>query len=90
MDLGIQGRHALVCGASKGLGRACAEALLREGVHVTIVARSAEALDVTRAELENIAQHSGGSVHAVACDITTGKGRGQGIEGLSVARHPGQ
>ena len=38
MDLGIAGRWALVCAASKGLGRGCAEALVREGVHVVITA----------------------------------------------------
>ena len=41
MDLGLRGRRALVMGASRGLGRACAEALAREGVAVTIVARDA-------------------------------------------------
>ncbi|TMG90288.1 MAG: 3-oxoacyl-ACP reductase, partial [Betaproteobacteria bacterium] len=35
MELGIGGRKALVCAASKGLGRGCAEALAREGVEVT-------------------------------------------------------
>ena len=45
MDLGIAGRRALVCGASKGLGLGCAQALVREGVNVVIVARGAEALD---------------------------------------------
>ncbi|MGB6054314.1 MAG: SDR family NAD(P)-dependent oxidoreductase, partial [Burkholderiaceae bacterium] len=45
MDLGIRGKTALVCGASKGLGRGCAEALAAEGVYVTIVARHAEALE---------------------------------------------
>ncbi len=40
MDLGIAGRRALVCAASKGLGRGCAEALAREGVDVTILART--------------------------------------------------
>jgi NAD(P)-dependent dehydrogenase (short-subunit alcohol dehydrogenase family) len=44
MDLGIEGRRALVCAASRGLGRACALALAREGVAVTIVARGREAL----------------------------------------------
>ncbi|MBO8043477.1 SDR family NAD(P)-dependent oxidoreductase, partial [Pseudomonas aeruginosa] len=39
MDLGINGRWALVCGASKGLGLGCARALVREGVNVVIVAR---------------------------------------------------
>ena len=40
MDMGLQGRTALVCAASKGLGRACAMALAREGVAVTITART--------------------------------------------------
>ena len=44
MDLGITGKWALVCGASKGLGLGCAEALVREGVHVLIVARGEETL----------------------------------------------
>ena len=44
MDLGISGRWALVCGASKGLGFGCAQALYNEGVHVVIVARGDESL----------------------------------------------
>ncbi|WP_197357926.1 SDR family NAD(P)-dependent oxidoreductase, partial [Ralstonia pseudosolanacearum] len=44
MDLGLRGKRALVCGASKGLGFACADALAAEGVDVVIVARGAEAL----------------------------------------------
>ncbi len=77
MDLGIKGRNALVCGASKGLGRACAEALLREGVNVTIVARDAATLETTRAELQKMA--AGAGVQAVACDITTAEGRAQAL-----------
>ena len=72
MDLGIRGRHALVCGASKGLGRGCAEMLVAEGVHVTIVARTAETLDATAAALLKIGS---ANVTAVACDITTMEGR---------------
>ncbi len=79
MDLGIKGRNALVCGASKGLGRACAEALLREGVNVTIVARDAATLEATRADMQAIAAGSGASVQAVACDITTPEGRAQAL-----------
>ena len=44
VDLGIRGRKAIVCGASRGLGRACAVALAREGVDLTVVARGAPAL----------------------------------------------
>jgi 3-oxoacyl-[acyl-carrier protein] reductase len=71
MDLGIGGKTALVCGASKGLGRGCAEALAAEGVTVTIVARHAEPLEAAAEEM----RRSGGKVSAVACDITTAAGR---------------
>ena len=79
MDLGIQGRKALVCGASKGLGRGCAEALAREGVHVTIVARTAADVEQAASELDLIAKAAGGSVQGVACDITTAEGRSQAL-----------
>ena len=72
MDTGLKGRTALVCAASKGLGRACAMALAREGVAVTITARGAEALDRTAAEIHAA---TGVSVQAVAGDITTEAGR---------------
>ena len=44
MDFGIAGKNALVCAASKGLGRGCAEALAREGAAVTICARTDSAV----------------------------------------------
>ena len=47
MDLGLKGKAALVCAASKGLGRGCARALAREGADVVIVARGLEALEAT-------------------------------------------
>ena len=72
MDLGIAGKRALVCAASRGLGRGCAAALAREGVEVTICSRT-EA-DVRRAAGE-IGAATGRRVHAVACDITTPDGR---------------
>ena len=72
MDLGIAGRRALVCAASKGLGRGCAEALAGAGVDVTIVART-EA-DV-RATAQAIGAAAGRNVAWVACDITTPEGR---------------
>jgi len=72
MDLGIAGRRALVCAASKGLGRGCAEALAREGVEVTILARTAA--DVGRAA-EEIGARAGRKVAWLACDITTAAGR---------------
>ncbi len=78
MDLGISGRRALVCAASKGLGRACAAALAAEGVHVTITARGAEALEQTAAALR--AAHPGVEVIAVAGDITTPDGRAAALK----------
>jgi 3-oxoacyl-[acyl-carrier protein] reductase len=72
MDLGIAGRRALVCAASKGLGRGCAEALAREGVDVTIVARTEATVARTADEIGKLA---GCTVAWVACDITTADGR---------------
>ena len=73
MDLGIKGRWALVCGASKGLGKGCAAALAREGVNLVITARGAEALDATANELRALG--AGAEVRAVAGDITSEAGR---------------
>jgi 3-oxoacyl-[acyl-carrier protein] reductase len=72
MDLGIDGRRALVCAASKGLGRGCAMALAREGVAVTIVARTPLSL---AAAAEDIHAATGIDVVTVAADITTDEGR---------------
>jgi 3-oxoacyl-[acyl-carrier protein] reductase len=73
MDMGITGKWALVCAASKGLGRGCAQALVREGVNVVITARGNDALQATAAELR--ALNPAATVHAVAGDITTPEGR---------------
>jgi 3-oxoacyl-[acyl-carrier protein] reductase len=75
MDFGIAGRTALVCGASKGLGYGCAEALVREGVNVVIVARGAEALEAAAKKLQEIAGGATPNVRHVAADITTAEGR---------------
>jgi 3-oxoacyl-[acyl-carrier protein] reductase len=72
MDLGIRGKSALVCAASKGLGRACAFSLAREGVNLVIVARTRETLEATAAEIRKAC---GTTVTAVAADITTVEGR---------------
>ncbi len=72
MDLGLRGRQALLSGASRGLGHACAFALAREGVDVTIVARKRDVLEKTGAE---IAAATGVKVTTVAADINTGAGR---------------
>src|SRR5688500_2529736 len=68
MDLGIRGRRAIVSGASKGLGRACALSLAREGVSLAIVAR-------TEKPLLETAKAIGADVVAVTADITTAEGR---------------
>jgi len=72
MDLGIAGTWALVCGASKGLGLGCAEALAREGVNVVMVARGQEAL---HAAADRLRAEAGVRIVAVAADITTPAGR---------------
>ncbi len=72
MDLGIRGKRALLSGASRGLGRACALALASEGVDVTIVARTREAVERAAADIHAA---TGVKVIAVTGDITTLEGR---------------
>ena len=72
MDMGIRGRSALVCAASKGLGRACAFSLAREGVNLVITARGRDALEATAAEIRKSA---GVDVRTVVGDIATDEGR---------------
>jgi 3-oxoacyl-[acyl-carrier protein] reductase len=72
MDLGIAGKWALVCGASKGLGWGCARALALEGVNVVMAARGASALDTAAQALR---AEAGGQVLTVAADVTTEAGR---------------
>ena len=73
MDLGIAGRSAIVCASSQGLGRACAEALVAEGVAVVINGRDAAKLAVTAEELRGLVP--GAVVIPLAADITTAEGR---------------
>ncbi len=72
METGLQGKRALVCAASKGLGRACAMALAHEGVAVTITARDPETLERTAGEIRAAA---GVQVSTAAGDIATEAGR---------------
>lgn len=71
MDLGIEGRKAIVCGASRGLGRACAEALARDGVSVWLVARSEDALGEAVASIES----AGGRAEGIVADVASEAGR---------------
>lgn len=97
MDLGLQNKWALVCGASRGLGFGCAQALAAEGVNLVIVAREPQAL--AQAELRLVAEQMHRQsmdfdynldgipmVISVAADITTPQGR---QAALSVAGGPG-
>ncbi|ARP98547.1 SDR family oxidoreductase [Pseudorhodoplanes sinuspersici] len=77
MDLGISGRKALLIGASRGLGKACALALAREGVDVTIVARTPEVLERTRAEIRAISK---ADVSWIAADMTSEQGRAEALK----------
>ena len=76
MDLGIAGKLALVCGASKGLGFGCAQALAAEGVNVLMVARGEPALAEAASKIRAAcAGKSSASVDFIAQDITTPEGR---------------
>jgi 3-oxoacyl-[acyl-carrier protein] reductase len=72
MDLGIAGRTALVCASSRGLGKACATALAREGARVVVNGRDAGRLDGTAAEIRTA---TGADVTAVVADLCTEDGR---------------
>jgi 3-oxoacyl-[acyl-carrier protein] reductase len=71
MDFRIKGKTALVCGSSRGLGLACAQALAAEGVSVTLVARRAEALE---GAVERIAAATGSRSSFVVADVGTRSG----------------
>lgn len=72
MELGLQGRRALVCASSQGLGLACAQALAREGCEVWINGRRPAALD---AAAQGLREATGAVVHAVVADLNTDTGR---------------
>ncbi len=72
MDLGISGKKAIVCASSRGLGRACAFALAREGVDVTVTGRTPDTLEATA---EDIRKATGAAVTAAVGDISTEEGR---------------
>jgi 3-oxoacyl-[acyl-carrier protein] reductase len=72
MDLGIRGKTAIVCAASKGLGKGCAVSLAREGVNLVITARGMEALEQTASELRKSFSIE---IKTVVGDITTDEGK---------------
>ena len=76
MDLGIKNRLVLVTGAGRGIGRAIATGLAREGARVVLAARSAEQLEAVRREMKEPEQH-----HVVVGDLMTG----HGVENLATA-----
>lgn len=82
MDLGIRGKRGLVCAASRGLGRACAEALAEAGVDLVINSRTES--DITRTA-RDIAATYGVAVTAVAADITTEDGRARVLKAVGQA-----
>jgi 3-oxoacyl-[acyl-carrier protein] reductase len=79
MDLGLKGKIAIVLGASRGMGRACARALAAEGCALAVAARDAEALgEAARA----IAAEFPVRVEARACDVTSDADRERFLEGV--------
>ncbi|MDW3098879.1 MAG: SDR family oxidoreductase [Alphaproteobacteria bacterium] len=75
MNLGLENRKAIVCASSRGLGRACATSLLREGVNVTINSRHADTLEEARQEMAAELGISVDRIQAVAADLNTPQGR---------------
>lgn len=72
MNLGIEGRRAIVCGSSQGLGLACAQALAQEGVNVVLNGRDEPKVHKAASDLRAAAR---GQVAAVAADISSPEGR---------------
>src|SRR5690349_22005243 len=77
MDFGIKGKTALVCAASKGLGKGCAMALAAEGANLVILARGKPALEATADEIR---RKTGVEVTTIATDITTAEGKTAALE----------
>jgi 3-oxoacyl-[acyl-carrier protein] reductase len=77
MEFGIAGKTALVCAASKGLGKGCAMALAREGVDLVILARGSDALEATAEEIRRATK---AKVTTLAVDITTAEGKKRALE----------
>jgi len=72
MNLGLEGKRAIVCASSRGLGRACAMSLAREGAAVVINGRDTARLEETAVEIRNA---TGADVSTVAADVSSAEGR---------------
>jgi 3-oxoacyl-[acyl-carrier protein] reductase len=72
MELGIAGRRAIVCASSRGLGRACAEALASAGCHVIVNGRTRDVVDAT---VEDIRTKTGATIHGVVADVGQADGQ---------------
>lgn len=79
MDLGIAGKSALVCASSKGIGRACAEALALEGVNLFLCSRQEDEIEKAAKEIRS---KSAVSVHHLACDLNDQQSRETLIENV--------
>ena len=77
IDFGIEGRKAVVCASSKGLGFGCAEALARAGVNLVMCARTADQLEAAADQLRRKTEVE---ITPVACDITSDEGRAAVLE----------
>ncbi|MEP3928634.1 SDR family NAD(P)-dependent oxidoreductase, partial [Rhodopirellula bahusiensis] len=77
LSVDLKDQVAIVTGASQGLGRAVAVALGQNGAHVVCVARNAEKLAATVAEIKA----AGGKGEALPCDVTDRKAAAEAIEG---------
>jgi 3-oxoacyl-[acyl-carrier protein] reductase len=77
MELGLEGKKAIVCASSRGLGRGCAFALAKEGVSLVVNGLDADRIARTANE---IAQQTGVAVTPVAADLDDPTGRAAQLE----------
>jgi 3-oxoacyl-[acyl-carrier protein] reductase len=85
MELGLDGKIAIVTGSSRGIGRAIALALAGEGARVVLCGRTKATLDEAVATAQAHAQGSGGDAHGVVCDVTTPAGVAALVDGARAA-----